>query len=419
MTRTLDDWLALQQSVHARSIDLGLERVAPVAGRLGVDRPAFRVVTVAGTNGKGSTVAHLDAMLRAGGIDAGAFTSPHLKRYHERVSIRGALAGDADLVAAFEAIEAARGTTTLTYFEYGTLAALWLFARERIEVAVLEVGLGGRLDATNLVDADVAVLTSVGLDHRDWLGDTLESIGAEKVGIVRAGRPAILATADMPQSVYQGIAAREAQAVIAGRDYHYEIGAHGWRYRSARRVLDHLPAPALPGQVQYANAAAAIAALEWLDPRYRFDAETIGAALRGVELSGRLQILERRPQWILDVAHNPPAANVLARELDARPIRGRTFAVVGILADKDAEGIVRELGGRIDRWITCTLTGPRGRSAENLASALGDTALDVACEESVEAGCARALGEADADDRIVVFGSFLTVGPALEWLRLY
>jgi dihydrofolate synthase / folylpolyglutamate synthase len=419
VSRTLADWLERQESVHARSIDLGLERVAEVAERLGVRQPRYRVITVGGTNGKGSTVAHLESILRTGGVAVGAFTSPHLVRYNERIRVGGHLADDASLIAAFERIEAARSATTLTFFEYSTLAALLLFERANVAVAVLEVGLGGRLDATNLIDADVAVLTSIGLDHRDWLGDTLDAIGAEKAGIVRAGRPVVLGTPDMPDSVYAHIAACGAQAVIAGRDFCYEIERDGWRYESARLRFAQLSPPRLPGRLQHANAACAIAALEWLDAGIRLDAPKISAGLDNVVLPGRFQVVEGQPEWILDVAHNAPAARVLAQELHARPRSGRTIAVMGVLRDKDAGAIARELAGSIDRWILCSLPGPRGLAAQELASLLGDSAANAACEASVASACERAQAEARADDRIVVFGSFLTVGPALEWLRLY
>jgi dihydrofolate synthase/folylpolyglutamate synthase len=416
--RTLGEWLALQESVHARSIDLGLERVARVARILAVDRPPYRVVTVGGTNGKGSTVAHAEAILRAGGAAVGAFMSPHLVRYNERIRVRGDLAGDAQLIDAFERIEAARGATTLTFFEYNTLAALLLFADARVDVAVLEVGLGGRLDSTNLVDAHVAVLTSVGLDHQDWLGNSLEAIGAEKAGIFRRDRPAVLATKDMPASVFAHLAACGARAVIAGRDFRYSIEDLRWHYESERLSLRDLPASQLQGRLQYANAASSIAALQWLGG-VRLDFETVSAALRSVNLPGRLQSVAGRPAWILDVAHNVPAARALARELALMPHEGRTFAVAGILRDKDAAGIAREMQSCVDRWILCALPGPRGMPADELAAVLGEAGKDAAREADVASACERALREARPEDRIVVFGSFLTVGPALEWLRLY
>jgi dihydrofolate synthase/folylpolyglutamate synthase len=417
--RTLSEWLELQESVHARSIDLGLERVSVVARKLGIANPPYRVITVAGTNGKGSTVAHLDAMLRASGVSCGAFTSPHLIRYNERIRVNGELASDEELVAAFEKIDQERGETTLTFFEYNALAALLVFAEHRVEVAVLEVGLGGRLDATNLVDADVAIVTSIGLDHRDWLGDTLEEIGAEKAGIFRTNRPAVLGTEDMPSSVYRAIATLSAQPIVPGRDFAWTVEANTWTYRSARRVLAHLPFPALAGSIQFRNAATAIAALEALGLPGVPNEQSIGNALRSVALPGRFQIIAGPVEWIFDVAHNEPAAQVLASNLRARSTNGRTIAVVGILRDKDVTAIGRVLEDEIDTWILCTLPGPRGTTTDELAALLESSASDPVRAESVEAGCTLAAQAAKPGDRVVVFGSFVTVGPALQWHGLY
>ena len=417
--RTLAEWLSLQESVHVRSIDLGLERVSHVARALGVDRPAYKVITVAGTNGKGSTVAHLDSMLRASGIRCGAFTSPHLTRYNERIRVHGEQATDEELVAAFEGIESARSSTTLTFFEYNALAALLVFAERKVDVAVLEVGLGGRLDATNVVDADVAVVTSIGMDHRDWLGDTLDAIGAEKAGIIRAGKPAVLGTQDMPTSVYRTIATVGAQPVVAERDFSWAVDVNTWSYRSARHTLSRLPFPALAGAIQFRNAATAIAAIEALGLSNIPNEAEIATALRTVSLHARFQIVPGTVEWIFDVAHNEPAAQVLADNLRARSASGRTLAVIGILSDKDVEAIGRVLEGLIDVWILCSLPGPRGISAEVLAQRLSASATNAVQVESVEAGCELAQESARAGDRVVVFGSFVTVGPALDWHRLY
>lgn len=420
--RTLAEWLALHESVHPKAIDLDLTRVSLVARALGLTAPPFRVITVAGTNGKGSTVAHADALLRALGAATGMFTSPHFLRYNERIRVGGAEVGDAELIAAFERIEAARGATTLTFFEYNTLAALSIFAARRVDVAVLEVGLGGRLDATNLLAADVAVLTSVGFDHRDYLGDTLELIGAEKAGIFRAQRPAVLGTPDMPPSVFARIAALPARALIAGRDFSWEVRADGWSYRGIEVSLDELPAPGLAGSIQYRNAATALAAVEALGVPAALTASRVSAALGDVRLAGRMQIVAGPVEWILDIAHNEPAARVLAEHLRERALPapgGQTIAVVGVLADKDAAGIAAAVAGRVDAWIVCALPGARGTSAAELARrlALGDADLTFAA--SVEAGCAIAAKRARPGDRVVVFGSVYTVGPALEWLRIY
>jgi dihydrofolate synthase/folylpolyglutamate synthase len=434
MSKTLLEWLALQEAAHPKSIDLGLARVAAVARRLGIDRPRSAVITVGGTNGKGSTVAHLEALWLAAGRSVGLFTSPHFLRYNERIRIDGVEADDAAIVAAFERIEAARGATTLTFFEYNTLAALLLFAQRDVELALLEVGLGGRLDATNLVDADVAVVCSVGFDHRDWLGDTLEEIGAEKAGIFRAGRPAVLGTPRMPDSVYAAIARLGAQPVIAERDFSWRVESSAgepprWSYRGARLGLADLPPSVLAGSIQYRNAATALAALESLAAGERcaaarqvvaaLDARTVGAALRRVRLAGRFQIVPGPVEWILDIAHNPPAAEVLAAQLGERPCQGRTLAVVGILGDKDAPAIASALAPQLDHWFLCGLEGPRGIGAAELARRLEPIVREPTLADSVAAGCEAARAAARPGDRVVVCGSVLTVGPALEWLGVY
>jgi dihydrofolate synthase/folylpolyglutamate synthase len=427
--RTLAEWLDLQDSVHPRSIDLGLERVTEVARRLGVAAPAFRVLTVGGTNGKGSVAAHAEALLAAVGTRVGVFTSPHLVRYNERIRVDGAEAGDGELIEAFERIEAARGSTTLTFFEYNTLAALLVFTRRAVEVAVLEVGLGGRLDATNLAAADVAVIASVGLDHREWLGESLEAIGAEKAGILRAGRPAVLGTADMPASVFARIAALGARSLVAGRDYTWAVAGERWSYRGPGLALEDLAPSRLAGSIQYRNAATAITAVAALAAQGTLagplDRRAVNAALGRVQLAGRFEIVPGAVEWILDIAHNEPAARVLAAHLTERALptaaaggRGRTLAVAGVLADKDAAGIAAALAPHVDHWILCALAGPRGGSAAALAGRMQIPPARLTLADSVAEGCARARALARPGDRVVVFGSFHTVGPAREWLRI-
>jgi dihydrofolate synthase/folylpolyglutamate synthase len=436
--RTLADWLKLQESVHPRSIDMGLERVTRVAQALNLTEPVSAVITVGGTNGKGSVAAHLEALIGAHGARVGLFTSPHLLRYNERIRVDGAEVADATLIEAFERIEAARGTTTLTFFEYNTLAALVIFAARALDVAVLEVGLGGRLDATNLLAADVAVLASVGFDHRDYLGDTLELIGAEKAGIFRPDRAAVLGTSAMPASVYAAIAAARARAVIAERDFRWQARADGWDYQGLAVALPGLPPSALAGDIQFRNAATALAALESLGQgvpataqvaRARralapLNAAAVAQALRRVQLPGRFQVVPGKVEWILDIAHNEPAARVLAAQLAARPLLpggagGRTFAVIGVLRDKDAAGIATALAEVIDHWIVCALPGERGGSAAQLAARLARVPQSMELAASVVAGCERARAQARPGDRVVVCGSLNTVGPALEWLRIY
>ncbi len=428
--RTLAEWLALQESVHPKTIDMGLARVSSVARTLGVDKLASRVITVGGTNGKGSTVAHLDALLRAAGASTGMFTSPHFLRYNERIRVDGVEVSDAELINVFERIEVARGSTTITFFEFNALAALLIFADRRVDVAVLEVGLGGRLDAVNLVDADVAVVCSIGFDHRDYLGDTLELIGAEKAGIFRAGRPAVLSTPDMPSSVYKAIDSIAAEAVVAERDFSWEVSCAAasvagarprWNYRGLRLSLDNLPPSALAGSIQYRNASAALAAIESLDAGYSLSERTVAHALGDVRLAGRFQVVPGPVEWILDIAHNEPAAQVFAHHVRERPLAvgGRTFAVVGILADKDAREIAAALAPLVDHWVLCALPGPRGSTAADLAVRLQLRPEQVTLADSVEAGCEAARKGTAAGDRVIVFGSVYTVGPALAWLGVY
>ena len=419
--RTLAEWLALQEQVHARAIDLGLGRVGAVARTLGVERPPYRVITVGGTNGKGSTVATLEALLLALGLRVGALSSPHLLRYNERIRVAGREATDAELIGVFERIEAARGDTTLTFFEYNTLAALLLYADLQVDVAVLEVGLGGRLDAVNLVDADVAVLCSVGFDHRDWLGDTLDAIGAEKAGIFRAGRPVVLGTAQMPPSVYAAIERLGARPLIAGRDFSWQVGPASWSYRGPSLQVADLPPPRLAGAIQYRNAATALAAIEALLavaplPAAALGREAIAAGLAKVEVAGRFQVIPGPVEWILDVSHNEPAAQILKENLLARPVAGRTLAVCGILQDKDAAAIARVLQASAQLWIACALPGARGGSAAQLAARLAPTIQVDVQADSVAQGCERARALARPGDRVLVFGSFATVTAALEWL---
>ncbi|WP_125076714.1 bifunctional tetrahydrofolate synthase/dihydrofolate synthase [Pseudoxanthomonas sp. SGT-18] len=417
-SRTLAEWLAYIETRHPRSIELGLERVREVAARLGLQRPAAQVVTVAGTNGKGSTVAFIEAIARADGWKVGAYSSPHLLRYNERVRIDGAEAADDELAAAFAAVEAARGDTPLTYFEYGTLAALWLFQQAGLDLAVLEVGLGGRLDAVNIVDPDVAVITTVDVDHVDWLGSDREAIGQEKAGIARAWKPLVLGEIDPPSSVLRHAYAIGANAIRAGSDYFHEPAGEGqWQWREIGTEL-LLPDPQLAAPVQRANAAAAIAALRALP---RSPAEPACAAgVAAARIPGRLERFEHDGvEVVVDVAHNPQAARELAAWAKARPASGATAMVLAVLADKDAAAIVQALEGCVDRWHLAGLEGiARGEAVDALAARLAGTAAATGSRDaSVEAALARALAQSAPGDRVVVAGSFHTAAAALAMLR--
>jgi len=418
--RSLADWLRVQETVHGQGIDLGLTRVRAVAERMQLLPFGPRAIIVAGTNGKGSTVAGLEAMLRALGVKAGAFTSPHLLRYNERIRVDGGEAGDAELVAAFEAIDAARGDITLTFFEYNALAALQVFRARGVQVAVLEVGLGGRLDAVNIVDAEAAIVCSIGLDHADWLGTDIEGIGREKAGVFRPGALAVLADPAMTPSVAQEARRIGARLLQAGRDYTWrEEAAQRWGFEMAGLALPSLPRPALPGRMQLANAAAGLATLHAMGllaaPQ---GGAAVSRALPRLVLPGRFQVVPGAVEWILDVAHNEPAARVLARNLAERPVRGRTLCVAGILADKDIGAVARELSAAIDGWFLCGIDAPRGLTAAALA-ARSPLFTEAVLATDIGAGMRLAARAAVPGDRIVVCGSFLAVAPAMQQLGLY
>lgn len=414
---TLEQWLSYIDQQHPANIALGLERVREVAQRLQLGAPGARSIVVGGTNGKGSTVAFIEAIARAAGWKVGAYTSPHLLRYNERVRIDGEEVDDASLVAAFTAVEAARGDIALTYFEYGTLAALHLFQQSGLDLAVLEVGLGGRLDAVNLIDADVAVITTVDIDHQDWLGDDRESIGAEKAGIIRGWKPVVLGETDPPSSVLARAYALGANAIRGGSDFFHEaIDEQRWRWRDVGFRLE-LPQPPLWAPIQRANAATAIAALRALDRPVPRAAWAEGVA--SVQINARLQSFERDGvQVLVDVGHNPQAARELAAALAARPVKGRTFAVFAALADKDVHGVVEALQAQVSHWQLAGLDAARGQSAAQLRERLqGTDAARATTSEDVVEALRNVLVQAGEDDRILVFGSFHTAAEAVRFLH--
>ncbi len=411
---TLDHWLRWQETLHPKAIELGLERVRTVLRRLQPDAPPFAVITVGGTNGKGSCAAFLDAILRAAGYRVGVYTSPHLLRYHERIRVDGVEASDEALCQAFARIDAARGDISLTYFEFGTLAALERFREAGVAVAVLEVGLGGRLDAVNVVDADAALVVSIDLDHTDWLGPDRDRIGYEKAGIYRSNRPAICADPDPPPRLLEHARAIGSRLLRVGHDYDFTHTGATWRWRQAEHGLDELPLPALAGEHQLGNAAAALMTLTSLRDRLPVGADAIRAGLLRARLPGRFQIIPGPVEWILDVAHNPAAAAVLAGNLRERACPGRTRAIIGLLADKDANGVIQALAGVVDEWHPVTLGGARGRAGAELAACLDSAGIHaVAPHHNIANACQAALAAADTGDRIVVLGSFHAVAPVL------
>ena len=419
----LQEWLEHQQRVHPTDMELGLDRVRAVAAKLGPIKPAKRVISVAGTNGKGSTASMIDGIARAGGWRVGLYTSPHLKRYNERVRIDGREVEDASLVAAFERIEAARGGITLTYFEYGTLAALLLFAAADLDLAVLEVGLGGRLDAVNLIDADVAVITTVALDHMEHLGNDRETIAREKGGIMRRIRPLVLAELDPPDSLLKMADQIGAKVLRAGKDFSATMGFGGkWRYAANGENLD-LPTPTPATTAQLGNAAAAITALRALNVEGFPSDEAIREGISTSGLPGRLQRIVDADgvEWVIDVAHNPQAARELSQWLIRNRAAGSTQAVFAALGDKDIPNLIGPLLTCVDVWRLAGLTdqSPRGISVEDMwgqvAGLLSRTLSSR--HATVDDALAQARQQAQRGDRIVVFGSFFTAASALDEVK--
>ena len=435
---TLSDWLAHLEGLHPKGqagIELGLDRIRLVKAALD-QRQHCPVITVGGTNGKGSTCAYLENIIRRAGYRVGCYTSPHILAYNERVRIDGQPVDDDALCAAFARVEAARqaaGQVALTYFEFGTLAAWEVFAAAGVEAAVLEVGLGGRLDAVNAYEPDVAIVTTVALDHTDWLGPDRESIGFEKAGIFRAGKPALCADPQPPQRLLDHAANIGADLRLIGRDFGFERpGAEvaesrlQWRWwcRSGGQVMRRaLAYPGLRGPTQLYNATVTLAALEAIADKLPVTMQAIRPGLIETELTGRFQVVPGKPAIVLDVGHNPQAISVLAGNLSNMGFFNRTHAVVGMLADKDIAGALQALKDRVDYWYVATLGGPRGTTAETLAGIIRDSGLggEVFCHPTPQAAMQAAIqatqGQAAESDRILAFGSFYTVAGALEALR--
>ena len=415
MSRTLDDWLAYVSAQHPAAIALGLDRVREVASRMGLAKPPV-AITVGGTNGKGSTCAFLETILVGAGYRVGLYTSPHLLRYNERVRLSGEEASDAVLVEAFERVEAARGATPLTYFEFATLAALHVFAAAEVEAAILEVGLGGRLDAVNIVDADVACVVSVDLDHQSYLGPDRESIGFEKAGIFRAGHPAIFGDNEPPRRLVEHAQAIGADLMLLGRDFRYEAHERQWDFIGRKGARRAMPMPALRGRWQLKNASVALAALDEVGEALPVSLGEVKRGLALVRLPGRLQALPGRPSVVLDVAHNPHAARALAEGLGEMGYYENTLAVFAMLADKDIGGVVDAMRGRVDRWFVSAADVERAAPGAEVAKILASRGLGHLTRTfaTIPAALAAARREAGPNDRIVVFGSFHTVAEALR-----
>lgn len=411
---SLQAWLDWQETLHPRKIELGLARVAGVYRCLHDAAPPFCVITVAGTNGKGSSAAMLAAILRAAGYRTGLYSSPHLLRYNERIRIDAEPVTDAMICRAFERVDAARGEVTLTYFEFGTLAALDIFMGAGLDVAVLEVGMGGRLDAVNIVDPDVALITAIGMDHCDWLGSDRESIAREKAGIMRPGRPVVCSDPDVPRAL-EDLAASEGAALYRlGREFDFRVAGGEWSWWSDAQRYGPLPHPALRGAHQLQNASGVLMVLQLLAARVPVPRAALRAGLLGVQLAGRLEVVAGEVTRVLDVAHNPDGAAALAAALAEWPLPGKTRAVAGVLADKDIPGLFAPMYAQVDAWYLADLDVARAATAQQLAATLATLDADGAgaplrCFADPVAALRAAEADSEPGDRIVVFGSFHTV----------
>ena len=415
----LADWLAWQESLHFTAIELGLDRCNKVAGRMGLLQPGSKVISISGTNGKGSSAAMLDTILRQSGYKVGTYTSPHLTRYNERICIDGKQVKDDELCQSFHRIDQARGDISLTYFEFGTLAALDIFQRSELDIVILEVGLGGRLDAVNILDADIALVVTVDMDHEKWLGYTREIIGREKAGIFRRDRPAVCSDLAAPDSI--SAYAQEAGALLylAGQDFTYTIGSDTWTWRCPDKVYEGLPKPGINNTRQVQNAAGVLMALETMADEFPVNQETIKACMRDFRLAGRFQVIPGEIPCILDVAHNRQAVSALVENVKKISCHGETHIVIGMLKDKNHAAVFEELEEIADRWYVAELQADRAASLTELTGALGKY------EDEAKIKQFRTVYEALADaeacsyigDRIIVTGSFVTVGIAIDYLK--
>jgi dihydrofolate synthase/folylpolyglutamate synthase len=416
---TLDQWLDWQLDLHPSEIELGLQRVAAVWRRLSPGGLSSPVVTVAGTNGKGSCVAMIDAVYRRAGYRVATYTSPHLVRYNERIKLDGVAVDDRSICEAFDAVDRARDNVTLTYFEFGTLAALYLFAQAAPDLVILEVGLGGRLDAVNIIDADLAVITTIDIDHKDWLGETRDEIGREKAGIMRPQRPVVLADPAIPASLFEEAERLGAEVLAAGVDYTWNETPQGWCWQGPGVRFD-LPLPALRGGGQLQNAAAVVMACQRLKGDFDIPVSALSKGLTEVRLPGRLHLLPGKPLLLLDVAHNRQSIEGLAAFLDQIAPQARIQAVFGLLQDKDPVAVADIMGGRVDGWHLTDLAGNRGRRSVELAEALRSAGIETPIHTYADGVAAfqSALASAQGNNLVLVFGSFLVVGEVMHHLGI-
>ncbi len=413
---SLDAWLEYIEALHSKDIELGLQRVSAVAQRLALSSQ-FPIITVAGTNGKGSTCAMLAQIYQAAGYRVGCYSSPHLISYQERIRINQQMISAADACAAFTAVEQARLDTPLTYFEFGTLAAMWHFQQQQVDVAVLEIGMGGRLDAVNIFEPDCSIVTSIDLDHMEYLGDTREAIGREKAGIFRAHKPAICADHQPPQSLLNYAAELSSQLYLIDHQFSYQTQGQHWHFSSVLGGFDDLPMPSLKGQFQLDNASAVLMALQVMQTSLPIQPQVIAQSLPNIVLAGRFQVLRERPQVIVDVAHNPHAAKALASNLQETAVTGKTIAVMAMLADKDIAQVVAILRPYMDSWHIAALQHARAATQQELLQALQAAQIEaIQPHQNIAIAFQQAYKQAAENDRIIVFGSFFTVAAIMRIL---
>lgn len=414
---TLREWLDWQSTLHPSEIELGLERVADVWRRLSSGQFSSVVITIAGTNGKGSSAALLESILLAAGYTVGCYTSPHLLRYNERIKVGGKEATDQEICNAFDRVDQARDGISLTYFEFGTLAALDIFALKHPDAVILEVGLGGRLDAVNILDPDVALITTIDIDHKEWLGDSREKIALEKAGILRAGKPALFGGANPPDALLEKASELGVDLCLAGEDFSYRRTAKGWDWEGRQTRYHELPIPRIGGEFIYRNSSLVLMALELLQHRLPVTASAISKGLRNLYIPGRFQILNGPVSIILDVAHNPEASRELASNLAQMQCNGCTLALFSALADKDISKVVEPLKELVDRWYIGQIKADRAATVVQIGKAMTDAGIDASNVDShahLSGAMTKAMADAETHDRLIVFGSFYTVAEMMQ-----
>ena len=417
---TLADWLSWQEGLHSTAIDLSLERCRTVAKRMDLLKPNFGVISVSGTNGKGSSVTMLEMILRRSGYTTGKFTSPHLHRYNERICIDGIEVSEPEICESFDRIDKARGDISLTYFEFGTLAAIELFHRSGVEIAILEVGLGGRLDAVNIMDADACLVTSIGLDHENWLGFDRNSIGREKAGIFRNGRPAVCSDPEPPVGVIEYAAEIDVKLELVNKDYTYEVVGDVWNWRSDGLQYNSLAKPGNNNDGQIQNAAGVLMLLKMISRQFPASYDAITTAMQDFRISGRFQLVPGKVSFVLDVAHNPQAAKLLSQNMLTLPRKGKTHCVVGMFKDKDHALIFKELSSMVDIWYVVDLDSDRAMPASILVEKLNNLPKpqEIKLFEDINMTLEYVSLHAGSGDTILITGSFLTVGAGMSWLGL-